>query len=402
MDIYDELGVKKIINGGATLTMFGGSRLPPEVLEAMRQASRHFIDVDELQAKAGRRIAELTHNQAAYVSCGCAAGMVLSTAACIAGVDPEKRARLPFSDDLNNEIVVQRSTKVGYAFAIRQAGGKMVEFGTEQGATVADLEAAITPRTAAIFVFYQTVRDSGAWDSTAINYQPSNAPSLPLEQQIAVAKKHGVPLFVDAAAQLPPVENLWKLTGMGADLVLFSGGKGLCGPQSSGLILGRQDLIDACAFNACPRGFIGRPMKVGKEEIVGLMTAVRLYVEQDHEKLLQSYEERVAWMVRELDGQTGIKARRSFPSEAGQPHPRAEVIFDSEVLGTTRDKVLKRLMEQDPVAGTPAVFLAASGENGVFINPQTLEPEEDSLVVEAVWRAVQRCFYRPRKPVQPN
>jgi len=385
MDIYDALKVKKIVNGGATLTMLGGSRLPPEVIEAMSQASRHFVDIDDLQAKVGKVLAHWTHNEAAYISCGCAAGMVLSAAACIAGTDPEKRAMLPFSDGLKNEIVVQRSTRVGYAFAIRQAGGKMVEFGAEQGATVADLEAAITPRTAAIFVFYQTVRDSGEWEPQAINSPASSAASLPLEQQIAVAHKHGIPLVVDAAAQLPPVENLWKLTGMGADLALFSGGKGLCGPQSSGLILGRQDLIDACAFNACPRGFIGRPMKVGKEEIIGLMTAVRLYIEQDHEKLLLSYEERVARIVKELDGHAGISARRSFPSEAGQPHPRAEVTFDSEVLGITRDEVLKLLMAEDP-----AVFLAGSGENGVFINPQTLEPEEDPLVVEALLHVVRR------------
>lgn len=384
MDIYEALQVKKIVNGGATLTMYGGSRLPPEVIEAMSQASRHFVDVDELQAKVGRTLAHWTHNEAAYVSCGAAAGMVLSTAACIAGTDPDRRAMLPFSDGLDNEIVVQRSTKVGYAFAIRQAGGKMVEFGTEQGATIQDLEAAITPRTAAIFVFYQTVRDSGEWDPQDITYAPSSAPSVPLEQQIAVAKKHGIPLVVDAAAQLPPVENLWKLTGMGADLVLFSGGKGLCGPQSSGLILGRQDLIDACAFNACPRGFIGRPMKVGKEEIVGLMTAVRLYIEQDHEKLLRSYEERVAQMMHELTGRSGLQARRSFPSEAGQPHARLEVTFDHSVLGISRDEILKLLMAQNP-----AVFLAASGEHGAFINPQTLDPDEDALVIDAILKTCQ-------------
>jgi L-seryl-tRNA(Ser) seleniumtransferase len=303
--------------------------------------------------------------------------MVLSAAACIAGTDPEKRAMLPFSDGLNNEIVVQRSTKVGYAFAIRQAGGKMVEFGTEQGATVADLEAAITPRSATIFVFYQTVRDSGQWDLQDINSPASSTPSLPLEQQIAVAKKHGIPLVVDAAAQLPPVENLWQLTAMGADLVLFSGGKGLCGPQSSGLILGRQDLIDACAFNACPRGFIGRPMKVGKEEIIGLMTAVRLYIEQDHEELLLSYEERVARMVKELDGHAGISARRSFPSEAGQPHPRAEIILDVAVLGIPRDELLRQLY-----AGSPVIHLAPAGVSGIYVNPQTLQEGEEQVIVE--------------------
>ncbi len=201
------------------------------------------------------------------------------------------------------------------------------------GATAADLEAAITAHTAAIFVFYKHLLHGRAGAARAADRR---------------RPKHGIPLVVDAAAQLPPVENLWQLTGMGADLALFSGGKGLCGPQSSGLILGRQDLIDACAFNACPRGFIGRPMKVGKEEIVGLMTAVRLYIEQDHEKLLRSYEEHVAQMMHELNGRSGLQARRSFPSEAGQPHARPEVTFDPAVLGFNRDEIVQRLIGPEP------------------------------------------------------
>src|SRR5512143_1372417 len=153
MDIYEDLGVRKIINGSATLTALGGSLMPPEVLAAMAEASRHFVDIDDLQAKVGQRIATWTHNEAAYVSCGAAAGLVLSTAACITGLDPEKRARLPYSDGLCNEIIIHKRGRVGYDFAIRQAGGKLVEVGTEAGATAADLESAINERTAAIFVF---------------------------------------------------------------------------------------------------------------------------------------------------------------------------------------------------------------------------------------------------------
>src|SRR5512144_2926833 len=156
-DIYSELGVRKIINGGATLTMLGGSLMPPEVLEAMTEASRYFIEIDDLQDKVGKKIAEWTHNEAAYVSCGAAAGLVLSTAACIAGTDPEKRARLPYTDGMKNEIIVHRRGRVGYDFAIRQAGGRLVEIGGEQGATAADVEAAINERTAAIFVFYKNL-----------------------------------------------------------------------------------------------------------------------------------------------------------------------------------------------------------------------------------------------------
>ncbi len=368
MDIYDELGVRKIINGSATLTMLGGSLMPPEVLAAMAGAARHFVDIDELQEKVGKKIAEWTHNEAAYVSCGAAAGLVLSTAACIAGADPEKRARLPYTDGMKNEIIVHRRGRVGYDFAIRQAGGRLVEIGDEQGATAANLEEAINERTAAIFVFYKNLQMDG---------------QVPLVEQIAIAKKHGIPLVVDAAAQLPPVENLWWFTQMGADLALFSGGKGLCGPQSSGLILGRRDLIEACAFNACPRPFIGRPMKAGKEEIVGLMAAVHWYLNLDHEKLMQTYEEQVACVIAAFAGMPFIIARRSFPSEAGQPMPRAELLFDEQELGISRDEILRRLY-----SGEPAISLAPSGANGVFVNPQTLRVGEEMVIVERIKKIV--------------
>ncbi len=363
-DIYDDLGVRKIINGYATLTMLGGSRMAPEVTAAMAQAAQHFVDLDELQEKAGRRIAEWTHNEAAYVSCGAAAGLVLSTAACITGLDEAKRERLPFSDGMKNEIILHRCGRAEFDFAIRQAGGKIVEIGTDEGASAAQLEAAINPQTAAVFVFYRNLLMSA---------------QVPLEEQIEIAHRHGLPVVVDAAAQLPPVENLWNFTQLGADLVLFSGGKGLGGPQSSGLILGRRSLIEACAFNAGPRTYIGRPMKVGKEEIIGLLTALRRYLDLDHAKLIERYEQQVGWMIAEMNGAAHIQARRSFPSEAGQSMPRVELIIDARGLGLTRDDLLQRLYE-----GSPAICLAAEGVDGILINPQTLDPGEEALVVERI------------------
>jgi L-seryl-tRNA(Ser) seleniumtransferase len=369
MDIYDELGVRKIINGSATLTALGGSLMPPEVIAAMAEAAQHFVRIDELQEKVGRRIAEWTHNEAAYISCGAAAGLVLSTAACIAGVDPEKRARLPYTDGMRNEIIVHKRGRVGYDFAIRQAGGRLVEVGSEDGATAAELEAAINDRTAAIFVFYKNLLMDG---------------QVPFEQQVAIARRHNLPLVVDAAAQIPPVENLWWFTQQGADLALFSGGKGLCGPQSSGLILGRRNLIEACAFHACPRPFIGRPMKAGKEEIVGLMAAVRRYLDLDQARLMETYEEQVRRVLAAFTGAPYITARRSFPSEAGQPMPRAELTFDEQALGITRDDLLQRLLD-----GDPAVALAPAGTSGVFINPQTLQSGQEMIIVERI-RAILR------------
>jgi L-seryl-tRNA(Ser) seleniumtransferase len=166
---------------------------------------------------------------------------------------------------------------------------------------------------------------------------------------------------------------------MGADLALFSGGKGLCGPQSSGLILGRKDLIEACAFHTCPRPFIGRPMKVGKEELVGLMAAVRWYLDLDHEELMASYERQVQYVIDAFSGHPHASARRSFPSEAGQPMPRAEIVLDEQGLGITRDEVLTLLR-----GGDPGIALAAAGESGVYVNPQTLKPGQVETIVARI------------------
>jgi uncharacterized pyridoxal phosphate-dependent enzyme len=355
MDIYERLGVTKVINGAATLTRLGGSLMPPVVLAAMAQAAQHFIDIDELQSKVGAKIAEWTQNEAAYVSCGAAAGLVLSTAACIAGLDDDKRARLPYTDGMKNQIIVHKYGRVNYDFAVRQAGGKLVEIGTKE---------AINDKTAAILYFYNVTRMGGL---------------VPLEQGIEIARRSGVPLIVDAAAQIPPVDNLWRFTHMGADLALFSGGKGLCGPQSSGLVVGRKDLIEACAFHACPRAFIGRPMKVGKEELVGLMTALRWYLDLDHDKLMATYEDRVQYVIDAFAGHKHVSARRSFPSEAGQPMPRAEIGFDERKLGITRDEILAQLR-----AGEPSIALAAAGKDGVFVNPQTLQPGQEEVIVNRI------------------
>ena len=364
MDIYDELGVTKVINGSATLTALGGSIMPPEVLAAMAAAARHFVEIDELQRKVGAKIAEWTHNEAAYVSCGAAAGLVLSTAACIAGTDPSKRERLPHTGGMANEVIVHKHGRVGYDFAVRQAGAKLVEIGTEQGTSPQEMEEAINDRTAAILYFYNVTRMGGL---------------VPLEEAIAIARRRGVPLIVDAAAQIPPVENLWRFTHMGADLALFSGGKGLCGPQSSGLILGRKDLIEACAFHACPRPFIGRPMKVGKEELVGLMAAIKWTLGLDHEALMVSYEAQVQYVTDAFAGCSGVSAQRSFPSEAGQPMPRAEITFDEKALGLTRDEILAQLR-----TGRPSIALAAAGKSGVYVNPQTLQPGQVETIVARI------------------
>jgi D-glucosaminate-6-phosphate ammonia-lyase len=363
-DVYDELGVRKVINGLATVTVLGGSIMPSEVVAVMAEAARHFVEIDELQAKAGARIAEWTHNEAAYVCCGATAGIALATAACIAGTDAAKRDRLPDTTGMKNEIIVHRASAIGFAQAVRHAGGELVPIGDEAGASVDQFESAIGERTGGILYIYKEHLMGG---------------QVPLADAIAIAQRHAVPVIVDAAAQIPPVENLWRFTGeggMGADLAIFSGGKGLCGPQSSGLILGRKALVDACAFHASPRMGIGRGMKVGKEEIIGLMAAVRWYIDLDHAALLRQYEEQVAAVVDALCRVPGVTARRAWPSEAGQPMPLAEIVFDEARLGLTRDEVLMRLRE-----GEPSVWVRPARAASIYVNPQTLTPGQERIVV---------------------
>ena len=364
MNVYDELGIGTVINGNATLTRLGGSIMPAEVVTAMVAASKHFVDIIALQKRVGEELARLTRNEAAYVSCGAAAALTLSTAACITGLDAAKREKLPhLCYPMKSEVIVHKHGRVGYDFAVRQVGVTFVEIGGEKGTSPDELAAAITEKTAALFYFANPSREH-LW--------------VPYEEGIAIGKRHGVPVIVDAAAQLPPKENLWRFTQMGADVVMFSGGKGLCGPQSSGLIVGTQGMIDAIAFNGPPHPFIGRGMKVGKEEMVGLLAAVKWYLKHA-DTFQQTYEEQVVYFSQEFANVPGVKVLRSFPSEAGQPMPRTEIRFDENRLGIARDEILQHLAE-----GEPSIDIAGAGtgtgSGGVLINGQTLMPGEVEII----------------------
>jgi L-seryl-tRNA(Ser) seleniumtransferase len=362
MSIYDELGVKPLINASATLTRLGGSVMPKEVVQAMVEASKNFVNLDDLQRAVGAKLAELTNNESAYVSTGAAAGLALATAALVAGDDPKAIEQLPDTTGLKNEVIIQKSHRNGYDHAVRQIGVKIVEVGTDTETTEADFERAINDKTAAIFWFQGAMTGHG---------------DLPLQNVIEIANRHNVPVVVDAAAQVPPVENLWKFTKMGAALAIFSGGKDLHGPQASGLVVGRKDIIDNMRLNGSPNHSIGRPMKVGKEEMVGLLKAVELYIKRDHEARASQDEEVVSGWCGELNRFNGIEAERSFPNEAGQPLPRAKVTIDPAQAGMTRDELVQALRN-----GTPSIEVAASGADTLYINPMTLSEGEDQIVLD--------------------
>ncbi|MDQ5850726.1 MAG: aminotransferase class V-fold PLP-dependent enzyme, partial [Chloroflexota bacterium] len=322
----------------------------------------------QLQHRVGARIAELTDNPACYVASGAAAGLAIAVAACIAGDDPAAIARFPYLESGKHEVVAHRCQRNGYDYAIRQIGARLVEVGMADRTWQWELESAITPRTACVVYFAGTHFARAA---------------LPLEQVIAVAHARGVPVLVDAAAQIPPIANLWRFTrDLGADLAIFSGGKGLRGPQTAGLVLGRPDLIAACRRNGSPNPSIGRPMKVGKEELMGMLAAVEWSLAQDESALLDRYEAMVQYWLDGLRDLPGIQIARGYPSEAGQPHARAIVRIDPR-YGLTRDELVLALLQ-----GDPAIAVGVVDGDAIALNPQTAEVGEERLVLEALRRAL--------------
>jgi L-seryl-tRNA(Ser) seleniumtransferase len=357
----DELGLRPVINAAATLTRLGGSLMPPPVVEAMAAGARTFVDVPALQRAVGRRIAELTHNEAAYISSGAAGGIVVSVASCLAGTDGDRIDSFPHLTGFDKtEIIVHTSQRNGYDYAARMTGATFVEIeGTPEA-----LEGAITGRTGAVLWFAGAHFAEGA---------------LPIEQVIEIAHRRDVPVIVDAAAQVPAIENLWHFTrDLGADIAVFSGGKGLRGPQSSGLVLGRPDLIEGCIANGSPNYSIGRPMKVGKEELFGILAAVEWSLAQDEPSAIAAWEGIVQMWVDGLQGIPGVTVERGYPSEAGQPHSRAIVTLGPDAA-MDRDRLIAALWN-----GEPSIAVGEPGPGAIALNPQTVTVEEAEIVLKAV------------------
>ncbi len=365
---YEALGVRPVINAFATLTRLGGSVMPPEVMSAMNEAARCFVDLPELQCRVGERIAELTHNEAAYVSSGAAAGLVLAAAACITGPNVGQVQTFPDLAGLKDEVIVHCTQRNGYDYAVRQTGARIVEIGASSGTTRQHLEQAISARTAAFFWFQGAMTTAG---------------DLPLPEVVELCHAHGIPVVVDAAAQLPPVSNLWHFTQMGVDLAVFSGGKDLGGPQSSGLILGRKALIEACRMHGSPNQAIGRPMKVGKEEMLGLLAAVERYLTLDHQAREEYCETTVRRWCEAFNRVAGLTARRTFPNEAGQPLPRCYLEVDSAHLDRNR-------MVETLAAGNPSIIVEATADGGIHLNPMTLAAGEEEIVLTRLLEIARR------------
>lgn len=358
MGIYEELGVKKFINAWGPMTIMGGSLMRPETVQAMVEASRAFVDLHEMQRKCGERIAELIGVEACYISGGAAAGLAIATSAAVAGDDPAKIARLPDTSGMKNEVIMQRLHRNVYDHAVRQVGVKLVEVGYGGGAQDWELEAALNENTAAIVHVYASwTRNRG----------------LQLPDVVRIAHNHGVPVIVDAAAETPPFRNLRGLSETGADTVCFSGGKGIMGPQNTGLILGSKHWIALCARNGPPRHCLARSMKVAKEDMAGIVKAVELYVSWDHEAIQRRWVEQVDVVVSALQGIPGVKAER-LDAGYSEGLPVARITLDSSQCRRTIAEVFDELEN-----GEPGIRVSR-GTDWFAVNPHFLEPGEEQLV----------------------
>jgi L-seryl-tRNA(Ser) seleniumtransferase len=368
MDIYERLGVRKAISCSGTFTILGGALMDPRVLDAMKEAARTHVLVEELQDKAGRHVAELIGVEAAFITTGAAGGLLLSTAAIIAGKDQAKMQRLPDTEGMRNEAIICKCHRFSFDHAVRAAGAKFIEIGNGQATRPWEMEAAISDRTA-----------FGLWVA-----ELNEDAALPFEEFRDIAHAHGLTVVVDNAAEIPPAANLRKYTELGADLVIFSGGKGIRGPQSTGLIVGSRPLIEACQANSSPNEWvIGRALKVGKEEICGFVAALDLYVNEISLREREVWEAMVAYMVEQLQDLPHVKARRFFPYRPSRDVPVVVIeLLDGSPLSVS--ELLSRLKEKDPPIYAPAPnkgFGYAPGR-GLILNPHTMADGEERIVAQ--------------------
>jgi uncharacterized pyridoxal phosphate-dependent enzyme len=361
-DYFKELNVRPFINAAGTFTTLTASLMRPEVIEAMNYASATFVPLNDLQEAAGKRVAELIGCEAAMITSGAAAALTVGAAACVAGKNPDWIKRIPdlAGTGMKSEVIVQKSHRYGYDHAVRNCGVKMVEVETSD-----ELERAVNEKTA-MMLFFNDADPRG---------------KVKIEEFVALGKKHNIPTFNDAAADVPPTENLSKYTKMGFDLVTFSGGKGLRGPQSAGLLLGRKDLIEAARLNCSPNSdSIGRGMKVNKEEILGMMVAVEMYLKRDAAAEWKEWERRAKLIADGVAKVAAVKAEIHVPPIANHV-PTLRLTWEKATLPLTADDARKRLREGKPsIEIAPSSSPAKAEKQEIGIGVWQMQPGEAEIV----------------------
>lgn len=367
-DYFKDLGVRTFINAAGTYTALTASLPHPEVIKAINYAALQYVRLEDLQDKVGERLAELLKCESAMVTAGAFSAITLGTAGCMTGGDPQKAERIPTDmTGIKSEVIIQKSHRLGYDHSIRNCGAKLVEVETRQ-----EMEAAINEKTAMMW-FYNNNNKVGKIQDAEF---------------VAAGKKFGIPTMNDCAADVPPTENLWKYTQMGFDLVCFSGGKGLRGPQSAGLLLGRKDLIAAARKNAPPNGnTVGRGMKVNKEEILGMLIAIEMYLAKDHTQEWAMWEKQIAMINDAAASVPGVKPEKHVPEVANHV-PSIRIKWDAAKVKITPDDVRKALRDGHPSIET------MGGNESVDITTWMMIPGEERIVSKRIREILQNAASR--------
>ncbi|HKW99838.1 MAG TPA: hypothetical protein VJN43_19010 [Bryobacteraceae bacterium] len=368
-NIYQSIGVRPLVNCKGTFTIISGSLTLPEVKRAMDEASRHYVDLDELMDGVGKRLAELTGAEWGIVTAGCAAAMTHMTSACIAGCDPEKMQRLPYLEGLKSEVIIPQYSRNVYDHAIRMLGVKVI---TPQ--TPAEFEAAFNERTAMVYILAGR-GDTGPMGTEAV------AP---------IARRKGVPLLVDAAAEELTIPNLHL--GRGATVVAYSGGKCIRGPQCAGLALGDKNLLQAAWANSAPHHAFGRSLKVGKEEIMGMLAAVEAWTRRDHKAEWNQWQAWLDHISKRVTQVAGVTTEVQQPQGLSNHAPHLVIHWDGARLGITGQEVAKHLLDTEP----RIVLAGARGsrpkqmESSASIMPYMMMPGDEKIAAERLYAVLSK------------
>jgi len=359
-DIFEELGLRTFINAAGNYTSMTGSVMPDEVMDVINSSSKKYAMLDEVQDVVGEKIAALCRAEAATVTAGCWSALVLGMAGVLTGMDNKKVKMLPHLEgtDMKSEVILQKSHHIGYDHALTQAGVKLIVVETRQ-----ELEDAINDKTAMLWFLNREGPKGQIMD----------------EEWVALGKKHNLPTMIDIAADVPPVENLWKFNDMGFDLVAISGGKAMRGPQSAGILMGKKELIAAARLSANPRGGIGRGQKVNKEEILGMYVALDRFIHLDHKEQWSIWEDNIAHIDKGIKNMNGVTTEVVVPPTDNNM-PTLKVSWDPAKINLTSSQMDEKLK-----MGSPSInVIAWEEENSIRISMHALLKGEEKEVASRV------------------
>lgn len=368
-NLFKELGLKTFINASCVCTSLTASLMPPEVTQAISKGAEEFVLLNDVLDKVGEKIAELCHAEAATVTAGCWSALVQGLAGVMTGMDRKKVMQLPNVEGMKSEVILQKSHANGYHQALKNTGASLVIV-----ETLKEVEAAINEKTAMLWFLNREL----------------NKGQLKYDQWIALGKKHKIPTMIDIASDAHPVDNLWKFNDMGFDLVAISGGKAMRGPQSTGILMGKKDLIAAARLSAPPNSGICRGHKVNKEEILAMYVALERHIKMDHVKEWKTWEDRMAMVVNTIKDIKGVQTEVFIPEIANYT-PTLHLSWDPNLIKMSGKELKERLWKGDPGIEVMGGGTMGSKKDGIELSVWQLKPGQDKIVANRVRDELQKA-----------